>query len=60
MQLIGATGLHLLPHGILLAGVILGATGVLDDIAITQTETVAELSEADSNLSRKELFTRAE
>ena len=59
MLLISATGFQLLPHGILLAGVILGATGVLDDIAITQTETVAELTEANPQLSRKELFTRA-
>jgi uncharacterized membrane protein len=59
MQLAAATALQVIPHGVILAGVILGATGVLDDIAITQTETVAELAEADPNLSRKELFTRA-
>lgn len=47
------------PQGILLAGIILGAVGVLDDIAITQSEVVSELKEADEKLSRKELFTRA-
>lgn len=47
------------PTGILLAGIILGAVGVLDDIAITQAETVSELREANANLDRKELFKRA-
>ena len=47
------------PQGILLAGIILGAVGVLDDVAITQSEAVHELSEANDSLSRKELFTRA-
>lgn len=47
------------PQGILLAGIILGAVGVLDDIAITQSEVVAELKDADKKLSRKELFVRA-
>ncbi len=47
------------PKGILLAGIILGATGVLDDIAITQSETVAELRAANAKLDRKELFARA-
>src|SRR3989344_5317239 len=35
------------PRGILLAGIILGAVGVLDDIAVTQGETVAELKDAN-------------
>lgn len=47
------------PSGLLLAGIILGAVGVLDDIAITQCETVAELKSANPNLSRRELFIRA-
>jgi uncharacterized membrane protein len=47
------------PAGILLAGIILGATGVLDDIAITQSETVQELQAANPKLTRKELFERA-
>jgi len=47
------------PAGILLAAIILGAVGVLDDIAITQSETVAELREANPNLHQKELFTAA-
>lgn len=47
------------PAGILLAGIILGAVGVLDDIAITQSETIAELRAANASLGRKELYSRA-
>lgn len=47
------------PRGLLLAGIILGALGVLDDIAITQQQAVVELLEVDQTLSQKELFTRA-
>lgn len=51
-------GLHA-PVGLLLAGIILGAVGVLDDVAITQCETVAELKSVSPGLGRKELFMRA-
>ena len=47
------------PSGILLAAIILGAVGVLDDIAITQSETVAELRAANPALTNKELFQAA-
>ncbi|MBI1907905.1 YibE/F family protein [Candidatus Uhrbacteria bacterium] len=47
------------PAGLLLAGIILGAVGVLDDIAITQCETVAELKAANPRFTRRELFVRA-
>lgn len=49
----------IIPQGILLAGIILGAVGVLDDITITQGETVAELASANPSLDRKELYRRA-
>lgn len=49
----------LLPTGILLAGILLGATGVLDDIAITQTEAVSEIHRANPKLTPKELYTSA-
>lgn len=45
--------------GILLAGILLGAVGALDDIAIAQGEVVAELRDANPKLGRKELFVRA-
>lgn len=47
------------PVGLLVAGFILGASGVLDDIAITQAETVAELRKADPALTTRELYARA-
>ena len=48
-----------IPTGILLAGIILGAVGVMDDIAITQTETVMELKNANAAFDRKTLFIAA-
>ncbi|MBI4435191.1 YibE/F family protein [Candidatus Uhrbacteria bacterium] len=47
------------PVGILAAGIILGAGGVLDDIAITQSEIVSELLLANPHVTRKELFQKA-
>ncbi len=47
------------PVGILAAGIILGAVGVLDDIAVTQSETVQELLLANPYTTRRELFKQA-
>lgn len=47
------------PVGLFIAGVILGAVGVLDDIAVAQAELVEELQTSDPKLSRKALFLRA-
>jgi uncharacterized membrane protein len=44
---------------LMLAGFILGALGVLDDIAITQVSTVKQLKEANQSLGRLELYRRA-
>jgi uncharacterized membrane protein len=46
------------PSGILLAGIILGAVGVLDDIAINQSETISELLDTDPKMTQAELFTK--
>jgi uncharacterized membrane protein len=43
-------------RGLLLAGVIIGALGVLDDITSAQTATIDELSRANAKLSAKQLF----
>nr|WP_246220863.1 YibE/F family protein [Phytoactinopolyspora mesophila] len=43
-------------RGLLLAGLVVGALGVLDDTTVTQTATIWELSMADPNSSRTELF----
>lgn len=44
--------------GLLLAAVIFGGLGVLNDVAISQAATVEELHRADPDLSRWELFRR--
>jgi uncharacterized membrane protein len=45
--------------GLLLAGIIIGVLGVLDDIAITQVAVVSELYHAQASLSIRDVFTRA-
>ncbi len=45
--------------GLLLAGVIIGALGVLDDIAVTQVAVVRELFSTDQTLTRAEVYHRA-
>jgi uncharacterized membrane protein len=57
LQTIGRADLDL--GGLLLAGVIFGALGVLDDVTVTQAATVHELFEADPRASRWRLFGRA-
>lgn len=44
---------------LLIASMIIGALGVLDDIAVTQVAVVSELHATDSTLSRFELYRRA-
>jgi uncharacterized membrane protein len=46
-------------QGLLLSGIVLGAVGVLDDVAVNQAETVFELKRTDPSLSRRELSERA-
>jgi uncharacterized membrane protein len=45
--------------GLLLAAVIFGALGILDDVTVTQAATVHELYEADPGVARPTLFWRA-
>lgn len=47
------------PVGILMAGIILGAVGVLDDVAVTQCQVIDELISTNPYISHKELFVRA-
>ncbi|RII11887.1 YibE/F-like protein [Streptomyces sp. YIM 130001] len=42
--------------GLLLAGVIIGSLGVLDDVTVTQTSAVWELHQADPTMSRRQLY----
>jgi uncharacterized membrane protein len=46
-------------HGLLLAGIIIGSLGVLDDVTVTQAATVAELSAANPTMSRLRLYQAA-
>lgn len=45
--------------GILLAGIIIGVLGILDDITVSQASIVNELREANRKLTNTELFQRA-
>jgi uncharacterized membrane protein len=45
--------------GLLLAGVIIGSLGVLDDVTVTQTSAVWELHEANPSLGRRGLYRAA-
>lgn len=46
-------------EGLLLAGVIIGTLGVLDDVTISQVAIVEQISEVGKKLTLKEVFTRA-
>jgi uncharacterized membrane protein len=45
--------------GLLLGAIIIGALGVLDDIAVTQAAVVSELYNSNSSLGRKDVYKRA-
>ncbi|NBE52615.1 YibE/F family protein [Streptomyces boluensis] len=42
--------------GLLLAGIIIGSLGVLDDVTVTQTSAVWELHHADPTMSARQLY----
>ena len=46
-------------RGLLLAGLVIGALGVLDDVTVTQTWAVWELADVDPDASARTLFVRA-
>lgn len=50
---------HLDLKGLLLAGILLGALGVLDDVATTQVAAAEEISRANKRLKFKELYRRS-
>lgn len=45
--------------GLLLAGIIIGVLGVLDDVTVSQASIVQQLKNANENLSTMELYSRA-
>lgn len=46
-------------RGLLVAGIIIGALGVLDDVTVSQVSTVAALRRANPGLSSRALYTEA-
>ncbi|MFD9961977.1 YibE/F family protein [Amycolatopsis sp. NPDC058986] len=53
---IGSLGHGIDARGLLLAGVVIGALGVLDDVTVTQTSAVWELRRANPALTWRELY----
>jgi uncharacterized membrane protein len=49
-------GVQVDPHGLLLAGIIIGTLGALDDIAVGQSSAIFELSKANPGLGWRDLF----
>ncbi|GHF67411.1 putative membrane protein [Amycolatopsis bartoniae] len=54
--LIGTLGHGIDARGLLLAGIVIGALGVLDDVTVTQTSAVWELRRANPDLGWRELY----
>ena len=57
--LVGVGNLQINFRGLLLAGFIIGAIGVLDDIIVGQIEATSSLREANPSLSKKKIFVLA-
>lgn len=55
-NLIGVLGAPIDARGLLLAGIVIGALGVLDDVTITQTSAVWELRAANPTLTWRQLY----
>lgn len=54
-----ALGTDINPQGLLLAGVVIGSLGVLDDVTVTQVSAVWELKHARPDADFKDLYNRA-
>lgn len=54
--LIGALGTPIDARGLLLAGIVIGALGVLDDVTVTQTSSVWELHKANPAMCWRQLY----
>lgn len=56
---LGALGSDINPQGLLLAGVVIGSLGVLDDVTVTQVSAVWALKSAKPDADFGELYSRA-
>lgn len=57
--LIGLDGQTINFQGLLLAGIIIGALGVLDDVVVSQVTAVKEIHSTDPSQSRAQIFKKA-
>lgn len=57
--LLQSLGVSIDPRGLLLAGVVIGSLGVLDDVTVTQVSAVGQLHEAKPSASAAELYRSA-
>ena len=57
--LLDTLGVHLDPRGLLLAGVVIGSLGVLDDVTVTQVSAVGELNRANPAATFNDLYRSA-
>jgi uncharacterized membrane protein len=51
-----AIGVDVDVAGLLIAGIVIGAVGAIDDVAVTQASTVFEIREADPSLPQRGLY----
>ncbi len=45
-------------RGLLIAGIVIGAAGALDDVTVTQASAIAEIRSANPSIGNKQLFAR--
>jgi uncharacterized membrane protein len=57
--LLQGLGVSIDPRGLLLAGVVIGSLGVLDDVTVTQVAAVGELHRAEPTMTAAELYRSA-
>jgi uncharacterized membrane protein len=59
LYLIGISGGHINLKGLLLAGIVIGALGVLDDVVISQVMLVKELRNANPEATKRQIYRQA-
>lgn len=59
LQILTVTAEAIDPRGILVAGIAIGALGVLDDVTVTQVSAVSELRRANPSMSNRQLYSSA-
>ncbi|MFP5579313.1 MAG: YibE/F family protein [Acidimicrobiia bacterium] len=56
LQILRVTAEAVDPRAILIAGIVVGALGVLDDVTVTQVSAVAELRDANPGMTRRQVY----